>query len=322
MTTTSPHPLAAAPEAARDRFETMVGRLSRQSVERHADAYADIDWDAPEMAIDPAHPGFALWEFDPLARTPWYRSLSPEAQAHVGLQRVAGMMRTGWEFENLLQRGLLRIAFRMPNFRPEFRYLHHEIIEESQHTLMFQEFVNRSGQDVEGMPRPVKAVAAGVLRLTRVNPALFFLFVLGGEEPVDHMQRRSLRNPKPGHPLVERIMRIHIAEEARHVSYARQYLRAEVPGLRRRTRLRLALQAPILFGLMTRLMVFPPRWLLRSWGVPADQVRACLGAPETRQLLADCMAGPRKLCAELGLVTPLTARLWDAMSQPAVDAPA
>ena len=34
------------------RFVDLVRRLSEQSVVKHFDAYADVDWDAPEMAID------------------------------------------------------------------------------------------------------------------------------------------------------------------------------------------------------------------------------------------------------------------------------
>ena len=47
-----------APRDARDdgavrdeRFRATVARLSRQSVDKHFDAYADVAWDDPEMAI-------------------------------------------------------------------------------------------------------------------------------------------------------------------------------------------------------------------------------------------------------------------------------
>jgi len=56
---------------------------------------------------------------------------------------VATAMQVGTEFENLLQRGLLAYAYRLRPGAPEFRYLHHEVIEESQHTMMFREFANR-----------------------------------------------------------------------------------------------------------------------------------------------------------------------------------
>jgi P-aminobenzoate N-oxygenase AurF len=104
--------LTRAPQRPRnDGFRAVVERLSRQSVDKHFDAYADVDWDAPEMAIDPADPRWQLVDFDPLAHTAWYRSQQPEVRARLGLQRVAVTMRTGWEFENLLQRGSSRTCF-------------------------------------------------------------------------------------------------------------------------------------------------------------------------------------------------------------------
>ena len=183
----------------------MVGRLNKLSVERHFDAYADIDWDDPEFTLDPTDSRFELAAIDPLGRTDWYSSLSPADRAGLGCYRWAACMKTGWHFENLLQRGLLRHAFALPNGTPEFRYLHHEIIEESQHTLMFQEFVNRSGFPVRGMPWGLRKLAEWfVVPLARIFPTLFFLFVLGGEDPVDHIQRRVLSDTDTKlHPLVE-----------------------------------------------------------------------------------------------------------------------
>ncbi len=141
-----------APGNPTDDFTVMVGRLSKLSVERRFDAYADIDWDDPANAVDFTDRRYELSAIDPLRSTDWYAALPPAARAAVGGYRWAACMKTGWHFENLLQRGLLRHAFALPNGAPEFRYLHHEIIEESQHTLMFQEFVNRSGFPVRGMP--------------------------------------------------------------------------------------------------------------------------------------------------------------------------
>jgi len=295
-----------------DAFVATVDRLSRLSVDRHADAYADIDWDGAEMALRPGDPRLAPSGFDPIVRTEWYQSRSPEERARYGLHRTASMMRTGWEFENILQRGLLRYAFDLPNGAPEFRYLHHEIIEESQHTLMFQEFVNRTGLRTSGMPRPVKAVSHMVVSLARWAPSLFFLFVLAGEDPVDHLQRLHLREGDV-HPLVERIMRIHIAEEARHLSFARHYLKRHVPELGPVRRAGLAVVAPVLFGLMGRLMVYPAPSVLRAERVPRCQARRALRTEQMQALLRDALAKPRRLCDELGLVGPVTRRLWKLM---------
>ena len=303
------HALDAAPH---DAFTTTVERLSRQSVDKHFDAYADVAWDAPDMAIAPEDARFRLWSFDPLAATPWYESQPPEVRSRVALHRVATAMRIGWEFENVLQRGLLEYAFWLPNHRPEFRYLHHEVIEESQHTLMFQEFVNRTGLPVRGLPTVKKIGSRAVVRLSRLFPALFFLFVISGEDPVDHLQRRQLRG-EDCHPVVERIMRIHVTEEARHLSFARQYLKRAVPRLGRVRRGVLALVAPVLLGTMARQMVYPSAHTVRTFAIPRREVRRARRTPEGRQLLAESLAKPRRLCSELGLTGRGARLLWKAM---------
>src|SRR5213078_2166833 len=93
------------------------------------------------------------------------------------------------------------------------------------HSLMFQEFVNRSGLNPPGMPKLMQFGSRGVVKMGRRFPELFFLFVLGGEDPIDYVQRRELRSGQELHPLLERIMRIHVTEEARHLSFARHYLK-------------------------------------------------------------------------------------------------
>ncbi|HEV7687116.1 MAG TPA: diiron oxygenase, partial [Acidimicrobiia bacterium] len=252
---------------------------------------------------------------DPLRHTDWYAAQAPADRATLGCYRWAACMKTGWHFENLLQRGLLRHAFELRNGVPEFRYLHHEIIEESQHTLMFQEFVNRSGFPVRGTPWILRRLAETfVVPLARVFPTLFFLFVLGGEDPVDHLQRRVLADPDTTlHPLVERIMRIHTTEEARHLSFARKYLQRTVPELGFFRRLHLAVIAPLVLGIMARLMLLPSGDLVRHFAVPGDVVRAANRTPAGRQLLKDSVAKTRKLFVELGLITPFSKTLWKAV---------
>ena len=298
-----------------DDFSVMVGRLNKLSVERHFDAYADIDWDNPEHAVDPTDSRYELTGMDPLRHTDWYAALSPEERAAVGAFRWAACMKTGWHFENLLQRGLLRHAFALPNGAPEFRYLHHEIIEESQHSLMFQEFVNRTGYPVRGMPWILRKPAEWfVVPLARLFPTLFFLFVLGGEDPVDHLQRRALSDPDTTlHPLVERIMRIHTTEEARHLSFARHYMHRTVPQLGALRRRQLAFIAPVVLGIMARLMLWPTGDLIRQFDIPREVVRRSNFSPAGRQLLKDSVAKTRKLFVELGLVTPAAKLLWRAV---------
>ena len=291
-------------------FAKIVGRLSKLSVERHFDAYADVDWDDPDLQVDRTDPRWEMFSADPLAETSWFRALPVERRAEIGLYRMASVMKTGWHFENLLQRGLLQYAISLPNGAPEFRYLHHEVIEESQHTLMFQELVNRSGLPVKGLPRLIRALATlFVVPLARVDPSLFFWFVLGGEDPVDHLQKLQLASGS-GHPLTNRIYRIHVTEEARHLSFARHYLRRAVPELSRVRRFAQSLIIPVLFAVMTRIMLCVSRDLVKTCDVPSQVNRAAWRSADGRRLLRDAVAKPRQLAGELGLLNPIAVALW------------
>ncbi len=177
-------------------------------------------------------------------------------------------MKAGLQFESILKRGLLEYAFKLPDRSPEYRYAYHEVIEEAQHSLMFQEFVNRSGLDAPGLTWDVQFGARRVIGMARRFPELFFVFVLGGEDPIDHVQRTALRSGLELHPLLERIMRIHVTEEARHLSFARQYLRTNVPKLSRGKRRSIAIQAPLILATMASVMMRPPRSIVRTYGIP------------------------------------------------------
>src|SRR5205809_962469 len=231
-------------------YQHLLRRLSHQSVVKHFDAYADIDWDAADYRIDPEDPRWELGSDDVLGATAWYRAQPQARRARLGLHLVATKMKIGTQFENVLQRGLLEFAWTLPNGSPEFRYVYHEVIEEGQHSLMFQEFVNRTGFDVAGLGFWDRFGARRVIAAARRFPALFFVFVLGGEDPIDHVQRTALRSAQPIHPLLRRIMQIHVTEEARHLCFARSYLRTEVPRLGAARRASLALQAPLVLGAM------------------------------------------------------------------------
>src|SRR3954467_5942342 len=118
----------------------------------------------------------------------------------MGLRAIVANMKAGLQFESILKRGLLEYAFKLPDGAPEFRYAYHEVIEEGHHSMMFQEFVNRSGLEVKGMPKFIQMQANRVVLMGRRFPEMFFLFVLGGEDPIDHVQRETLRSGRELHP--------------------------------------------------------------------------------------------------------------------------
>ncbi len=300
---------------AADTFTGLLGRLNDQSVRpgKHFDAYVDVPWD--EHPIDPTDPRWELDGLDPLGKTAWYQTQPQEVRAAIGLHGIASKMQVGYFFEGVLKRGLLEHATTLPAGSPELRYVYHEVIEEAQHSLMFQEFAGRAGHGtVPKLPRQAVVGSRRVVKMARVFPELFFIFVLGGEDPIDHMQRETLRNKeKELHPLLERIMRIHVTEEARHLSFARHWLKRSVPqlGVVRRTILSFA--APMILGEMGGLMLKPSDALVKEYRIPKDVLREAYDDnPEFQQGAAVSMRKVRVLCRDLGLINPLSKRLWKA----------
>jgi hypothetical protein len=297
-----------------DAYRALLARLSHQSVVKHFDAYADVPWDDPDHALDPEDPRFELAPDDPLGATAWYRSLPAPVRARIGCHLIANFMRIGVDFESALKRGLLEFTSTLPQGAPEFRYCYHEIIEEAQHSLMFQEFVNRTGIEIPGLPRWMQAGARRVAGFGRRFPELFFLFVLGGEDPIDHVQRLALRDGGWRHPLVRRISQIHVTEEARHLSFARAFLRRRVPELPRRRLLLLRVRTPLLLGQMAGLMMQPSADMVRRYAIPREALDAAYRRnPEHRRRVVDALRKVRELCVELEIAAPPFDRLWRRM---------
>jgi hypothetical protein len=304
----------AADVQSGDAYQSLIARLSQQSVVKHFDAYADVPWDDPEYRIDPEDP---RWEMDAtdggLGATDWYKTQPQGVRARMGLYGIVSAMKTGLQFESILKRGLLEYAATLPNNSPEFRYAYHEVIEEAHHSLMFQEFVNRSAIDVKGMGKLIQFGARGVIKLGRRFPALFFLFVLGGEDPIDYVQRQELRGAGEIHPLLERIMRIHVTEEARHLSFARHYLKRTVPELSWFRRRMLAVRVPFILGQMAGMMLKPSKSMVREFGIPKSVIKEAFDDnPQARQFVKDSIKKVRNLCVELRIVSPVSKQLWKA----------
>lgn len=296
-----------------DAFDGLLGRLNEQSVRpgKHFDAYVDVPWD--EHPIDPTDHRWELGADDPLGATAWYQSQPQEVRARIGLHGIATKMHVGYFFEGVLKRGLLEHSTTLPAGSPELRYVYHEVIEEAQHSLMFQEFAGRAGYGtVPDVPRRARTGSRRVVRLARVFPELFFIFVLGGEDPIDHMQRETLRNKdREIHPLLERIMRIHVTEEARHLSFARHWLKRSVPSLGPVRRTILSIGAPLILGEMGGLMMRPSKALVKTYGIPKATLREAYDDnPEFQASAAVALRKVRMLCRDLGLMNPLSVRLW------------
>ncbi|MFE4458804.1 diiron oxygenase [Nocardia tengchongensis] len=286
--------------------------LSEGSVNKHFDPFEDIDWDNPDFDANARPERWILPESaDPLGRHDWYQSLTVEQQIAVGKYRQANIAKVGLQFESILIAGMVNHTFALPNGDPEFRYCTHEMSEELNHTLMFQEMVNRIGVDVPGMGPLVRQFRQIVVPLAIAFPNLFFMAVLGGEEPIDHIQKQILRSGEEVHPIMRGVMSIHVAEEARHISFAHEFLKRHVPEGNAANRFVLSIAMPIVMFILGRSIATPPKKFFDEFGIP-EQVRKELfyGSKEAKQVFADYFIDVRALAQDIGLMNPISKRVW------------
>ena len=105
-------------EARREEeYQALMLRLSHQSVVKHFDAYADIEWNSPEYRIDRDDPRWQLDTDDVLGATAWYQAQPASIRSRIGLHMQANFFKLGVAFESVLKRGLLEFATKLPNHR-------------------------------------------------------------------------------------------------------------------------------------------------------------------------------------------------------------
>lgn len=307
--------VAPSASASTEEYEAMLLRLSTASVHRSFDPFKDIDWDHPDFAVDPTDERWVLPAgIDPIGGHPWYQSQPLEKQIAIGLWRQANIMKVGLQFENILIRGIMQYVFTRNNGSAEARYLTHEATEECHHTQMFQQGVNRIGADVPGMPSWMRRISPFIPLVASRLPVGFFIGVLAGEEPIDHTQKQILRNSDALPPVLSRIMEIHVAEEARHISFAHTYVARNAPRLSRGQTLATSLAFPVIMRVLCDAILKPTSEFRDAFNVPDEVVKELYwDSPESQRFLSDLFGDVRKLAEDSGLMNPLARRVWKAL---------
>ncbi|WP_155924532.1 diiron oxygenase [Mycolicibacterium sp. CBMA 234] len=293
----------------------MVAALCHASTRRGFDPFVDIDWDAPENLLDDNDP---RWQLDPdiapLAMTEWYARQPLERRIEMGRWITANILKVTLQFEMMLIRGVIHYAGTLQNGSVVFRYLLHELTDECHHIQMFQELVNRTGDDVPGMRRGSRFLGPILGFIGGYANIFLFIGVLCGEQPLHFQQTLQHRGATAVPPLLNMITAIHLAEEARHIAFANNYLAQRVSAVGRFRRTLYAVAFPIYLRWLIGEMIAPPRAFARQFGIPRRVFKAAYWrSASSRQMLAESAADVRRVAEDLGLYTVWSRCVWRLM---------
>ncbi len=187
----------------------VAARLLRSSARHSYDPAVDLDWDAPEVE--------GLWWMQPervslYGTGPW-DSLTIEQQIELSRHEVGSIVHMGWWFEVILMRGLLREAYRGDPRSARTYCLLTEVAGECRHSTMFGRAMTNAGVPAYGPPPRLQRLS------DRSGAVLHGPSLYAGALLVQ--------------PLTRMVNRIHVMEEARHVTFARDELTKSVADLSR-----------------------------------------------------------------------------------------
>jgi hypothetical protein len=292
-------PRDGGPAPTREEFSE---RLLKGSVKKSYEPVVDIDWDAP---LDPDKfylPPKAV----SLYGTPMWNAMGRAQQIELSRQEFVNTLSAGIWFENMLNQSLLRDIMHKDPTANATHYALTELGDETRHMVMFGKAIERVGaRPVQ--PRRYQRMVINMLPLA-FRGSFLWVAALIGEEIFDALQRQMMDDPEL-QPMVQRLMRIHVTEEARHIQFARDGLRKRVAEMPRINRIWVA-NINGLGGILFRRLFTSPVPYNRAGLDGREARRVARANPNYQEAQRVGFAPLAAFLQEVGLMGPIARRLW------------
>ena len=288
--------------------EATALRLLRSSADKSYDPDVDIDWDAPELPDKL----FLPEELVTLYGTPLWETMTDQQKRDLGRYELAWITSQGIMAELGLMTMLVRVASMHDPTTSHVHYALTEVADECRHSTMFSRGLEaHTRPDDPDLPRPPRWMIRGARLMGALLPIgpLSWAATLLVEDILDKLQRETM-NDESIQPRVRMVNRIHVIEEARHMTYARDELTRSVE---RAGPVTLALTRLILgvLALTNPLLQMHPR-VYKDVGLdPYEARRQALANPHRRQAMARHSERFVATMEEAGLIKGrVTTALW------------
>lgn len=283
--------------------EEFSDRLLKGSVKKSYEPVVDIDWDAP---LDPDKfflPPRLLSLYD----TPMWDEMTRVQQIELSRQELVNILSAGIWFENILNQALLRTIMHED---PTSRTTHYKLTElgdETRHMVMFGKAIERVGAKPV-RPRLFHRLIINALPLWFQRGSTLWVAALIGEEIFDSLQRQMMDDPEL-QPIIQRLMRIHVTEEARHIQFARDGARKRVVEMPRLNRWLIA-NINGLGGYFFDYLFHYPVQYARAGLDPKRARKTARTNPHRRDTQVAGFAPLAAFLTDIGLMGPIARRGW------------
>jgi hypothetical protein len=300
--TLSLSPSDAPGTAAGPTREEFSERLLRGSVKKSYEPVVDIDWDAPLVPDKFFLPPSVVT----LYGTKQWDAMTREQQIELSRQELVNILSAGIWFENILNQALLRDLMHKNPTASSTHYALTELGDETRHMVMFGKTIARVG-GIPVRPKLFQRIIINALPFT-FRGSVLWTAALVGEEIFDALQRQIMEDDDL-QPIVQRLMRIHVTEEARHIQFARDGLRKQVPTMPRYRRMLLA-NLHGAGGPFYRMLFTLPVQYSRT-GLPGrESTRVARANPHFQQMCVTSFESLAAFFEETGLMGRLGRRMW------------
>ncbi|MEX7472040.1 diiron oxygenase [Mycobacterium adipatum] len=293
--------MTASVKAQTTRAE-FAERLLKGSVRKSYAPVVDIDWDTP---LDPDK-FYLPPRVVSLYGTPLWEAMSRAEQIELSRQELVNTLSAGIWFENILNQALLRKMMHQDPTAPTTHYELTELGDETRHMVMFGKAIAKVGADPV-RPKLYQRIIINALPFAFRGSALWVAALIG-EEIFDALQRQ-MSDDDELQPMVQRLMRIHVTEESRHIQFARDGLRKRTPQMSRLKRAWIAningVGGPFFRFLFTNQVQY------RRVGLDGRAARRMARrSPHRHEVQIAGFAPLASFLEEVGLLGPIARRMW------------
>ena len=282
--------------------EEFSERLLKGSVKKSYEPVVDIEWDAP---LDPDK-FYLPPKVVSLYGTDMWHAMTREQQIELSRQEFVNTLSAGIWFENILNQALLRHILHKDATSTPTHYALTELGDETRHMVMFGKAIERVGARPV-RPRRYQLWIINALPLA-LRGSLLWVAALIGEEIFDSLQRQMMDDSEL-QPMVQRLMRIHVTEEARHIQFARDGMRKRVTHMRRLNKFFVA-NVNGVGGVFFRYLFTNPVPYNRAGLDGREARRVARANPTYHEVQRLGFAPLAAFLQEVGMMGPIARRMW------------